>query len=122
MAGKMKAWAKSLPSETKQSMWGRLSDAGMNEARFARDDIRQKLIEEGWAGKPQTERARFYEADTSEAKPNQTDVAEETAFTIQTEDFGSTVWEQESRNGIEPMDSAAPAPNLPNQRPDIEPE
>lgn len=94
----------------------------MNEARFARDDIRHKLIEEGWTGKSQTERARFYEGYTSEAEPSQTDLAEDQPSTIQSEDFGGTVWEQESQNGIEPMDSSTPAPNLPNQQPDIEPE
>jgi len=67
MAGKMRAWAKSVPPETKQKMWSELKEAGVNEARFARDDIRQKLIEEGWSGSVQTPRGiKTYAADASE--------------------------------------------------------
>lgn len=68
MAGKMRAWAKSVPPETKQKMWSELKEAGVNEARFARDDIRQKVVEEGWSGSVQTPRGveNYSSHDTEE--------------------------------------------------------
>ncbi len=95
MAGKMRVWAKSVPPSTKQKMWAQLKEAGVNEARFARDDIRQKLIEEGWSGSVQTPRGiKTYAADVAEEGPAQ-GTAEVASSPIETD------WESRKADALE---------------------
>ena len=111
MAGKLKAWAGSVGSDVKQSM--------ANELNYARDDIRQKIVEEGWTGSPQTDKGHFYETKaTSEPETEPAEDVDIQGNRIEGEDFSGTVWEQENRNEIEPMN----VPDISDQAPDIEPD
>ena len=119
MAGKFKEWAKNLSADVKRDIAA--------EANYARDDIRQKVIEQGWTGSVQTPRAvTSYSTVKEEPEKEQEEGLDIQGNPIEGEDFSGTVWDQENRNGIEAGDvQGIEAPEIePSeiQEPDIEPE
>ncbi|QBF30060.1 hypothetical protein [Thalassococcus sp. S3] len=116
MAGKFRAWANNLSADVKRDVAQTLSQ----EASYARDDIRQKLIEEGWTGSVQT--PRLHKTYTPEGSPEPETKPDEgldiQGNPIEGEDFSETVWDNEQGIGIE-----APEIETPEiKRAEIEPE
>lgn len=145
MAGKFRTWAANLGNKVK----GDVAETLSSEASYARDDIRQKLVEEGWTGNVQTpdtdweavkeqahkeagidqlghtpEQAAAWENHKANAEalygaPKEKDEGLDIhGNPVEGEDFSGTVWDQENRNGIEPMN----VPDIPDQEPDLEPD
>ena len=51
MSGSFKKWGQNLNDETKQSAWAHAKESAAQGLFDAREDIRQKLVDEGWTGR-----------------------------------------------------------------------
>ena len=51
MAGGFRRWGGSLDSESKSAAFDQLKESGVRGLFEAREDMRQKLIDEGWTGR-----------------------------------------------------------------------
>jgi hypothetical protein len=114
MSEKFKSWAKNLGDDIKRDV----AEFATSEANRAREDIRQKVVQEGWTGQHSAFEAHGTSATTRNDIEALAPAADNVYGTIEHEEFDGTVWDQENRNEIEPMD----APDIPDQGTDIEPE
>lgn len=90
-----------MQRDTQLSTDQRARDTVANEMFAARDDIRHKLIEEGWTGTQQTGNVALpgYQVDTStDANPDQGNIWGDTDGTEWGE--GGTVWSNENNAGV----------------------
>ena len=122
MSEKFKSWAKNLGDDIKRDV----GEFAASEANRAREDIRQKVVQEGWTGQHSA-----FEAHGKATTRNDIEAPEPGADsiygTIEHEKFNGTVWDNEasqdiSDSGIEAPDIGAPQIKEPKiDEPEIEP-
>lgn len=111
MAGGFRQWASSIDREAMRQAVNDAADRGATGLFEARDDIRHKLVEEGWFGHQTTGDVALPGSDYTEA-PNTADLGPDPAnpAQIEAEGFGGTVWENESNQDYTPDTPEIEAP------------
>jgi hypothetical protein len=123
MSEKFKNWAKNLGDDIKRD----IAEFAANEATRARDDIRQKVIQEGWTGQHSAFEAHGTSATTRNDIEAPEPAADNVYSTIEHEEFNGTVWDNEASqemgdSGIEAPEIEAPQIEEPDiDEPEIEP-
>jgi len=120
MSEKFKNWAKNLGDDIKRD----IAEFATSEANRAREDIRQKVVQEGWASQhsaKETDNTSYGMSQEPEA------AADHVYGTIEHEEFNGTVWNNETSqemdsSGIEAPEIEAPQIEEPDiDEPEIEP-
>lgn len=108
MSGKFREWAENLGADVKRDIAEKLRE----ESSYARDDIRQKIVEEGWTGSVQTPSLNKTSETDASPEPAPEEGVDIQGNTTEGADFSDTVWEQEKAAALETAEMETRSENI----------